>query len=90
MLEAYVLRGKGPGMILGFPFLEEHKLLVDCHARVLRCVGGGEVTCFLVSTDGVMSDSGRFFWDDVDGVTPHWPTKKFPKDAGWDLYTLGG
>lgn len=27
---AYVLQGKGPALILGFPFLEKQGLLVDC------------------------------------------------------------
>ena len=30
-LDAYVLKGKGLGLILGFPFLDGHKLLLDCH-----------------------------------------------------------
>ena len=31
VMDAYVLKGKGLGLILGFPFLDEHRLLVDCH-----------------------------------------------------------
>ena len=84
-LEAYVLKGKGLGMILGFPFLEEHHLMVDCWERVLHQVGGGEVTCFPMSSSA--SSSGRFFREMVEGTLPAWPTKKFPRDVGWDLYT---
>ena len=59
-LEAYVLKGKGLGMILGFPFLEEHCLLVDCHEKVLCHVGGRELACYPLYSDGQVNRKGSF------------------------------
>ena len=43
---AYVLHGKGPALILGFPFLEAQGLLVDCDGRCLLPKSEGrEVPC---------------------------------------------
>lgn len=86
-MEAYVLKGEGPGMILGFPFFEEHRLLVDFHERVLHHVGGGELACYPLHLDGQVNRQGSFKREEVDGNKPMWPTKKFAKDAGWDMYT---
>ena len=41
-MRAYVLQGKGPGLIMGFTFLEDNELLVDCAGRVLSTRGKGE------------------------------------------------
>lgn len=35
-VNALVIRGKGPNLILGFDFLYEHDLLVDCKERCLK------------------------------------------------------
>ena len=87
MLEAYVLKGKGPRMILGFPFLEEHHLMVDCRQRVLWHVGGEEVSCFPMNSSTETIGLGHFFREATEGILPMWPMKKFPRDAGWDIYT---
>ena len=41
-MRAYILQGKGPGLIMGFTFLEDNQLLVDCDGRVLTTKGEGE------------------------------------------------
>lgn len=38
-MHAYVLQGKGPGLTMGFTFLEDNELLVDCVGRVLTTTG---------------------------------------------------
>ena len=43
---AYVLKSKGPSLIMGFTFLEANQLLVDCTSRTLTMKDGrGQVKC---------------------------------------------
>ena len=50
-MRAYVLRGKGPPLIMGFTFLEDNRFLVDCTSRTLTPKDGGrQVKCLQVQT----------------------------------------
>ena len=44
-VEAYVLTGKGPAVILGFAFLEEADLLVSCKEKKLMKADGSSIQC---------------------------------------------
>ena len=51
-MRAYVLHSKGPALIMGFTFLKDNKLLVDCASRTLTMKdGGGQVKCLPVQAD---------------------------------------
>ena len=50
-MQAYVLRSKGPSLIMGFSFLEANGLLVDCTSRTLITKDSGkQVKCLPVQT----------------------------------------
>jgi len=50
-MPAYVLKSKGPSLIMGFTFLEANGLLVDCTSRELTTKDGGRpVKCLPVQT----------------------------------------
>ena len=48
-MRAYVLHSKGPPLIMGFTFLEDNKLVVDCTEQTLtQKDSGSQVKCLLV------------------------------------------
>lgn len=83
---AYVLQGKGPALILGFTFLEQQGLLVDCAGRqLLAKASAPPVPCFpstLVSSPPPVKVR-RFR---IDGQLPLLPQRKYGHDAGVDIF----
>ena len=70
-MRAYVLHSKGPALIMGFTFLEDNKLLVDCASKTLTMKdGGGQVKCLPVQADS----SGSIF-QPMDGLPSCQPTR---------------
>ena len=96
-MQAFVLKSKGPPLIMGFPFLEDNKLVVDCTARKLtKKDGQGHVKCLPVQTSGATPPLHRpppSHLDalvvqrfPVEGHFPPCPTKKFSGDAAYDFF----
>lgn len=52
-LNCYVIKGKGPQIILGYTFLSSNKLLVDCYRKALykQTTEGRVVKCSLMQTE---------------------------------------
>ena len=44
-MEAFVIGGKGPPLILGFPFFATNQLLIDCQEKRIWRRNGEEITC---------------------------------------------
>lgn len=55
VIPAYIIQGKGPQIVLGYSFLANHDLLVDCkHRRLLsRDANGGFLQCAMHSVSPV-------------------------------------
>lgn len=56
----YVLHGKGPSIIMGFPFLRDHGFRVDCENRCLVRDAEPPVRCFNTQVPGLFS-----FWTET-------------------------
>ena len=85
-VQAYVLQGKGPPLILGFPFLEAQGLLVDCAGRQLLFKSSAPpVRCcpVTVQSSPPVVKVKRFR---VNGQVPLLPRRKYGHDAGVDLF----
>ena len=83
---AYVLHGKGPALILGFPFLEAQGLLVDCDGcQLLPKSSGRPVACFPsdLQPSLVVVKVKRF---GIDGQLSPLPRQKYPSDAEVDIF----
>ena len=97
-MRAFVLQSKGPPLIMGFTFLEDNQLLVDCTSRTLTMKdGGGHVKCLPVQTDvanllpscqPTQSHAEALVVQrfPVEGCLPPYPAKKFPSDAAYDFF----
>lgn len=81
-----VLHSKGPTLILGFMFLEEHGLLVDCEGRkLIQKSSVTDVQCFssVVVPPELLVKVRRFR---VNGVVPPLPVKKYVGDVGFNNF----
>ena len=96
-MRAFVHKSKGPPLIMGFPFLEDNQLIVDCIARRLtRKDGTGHVRCLPVQTTEDTCPLNRpapthpdaFVVQrfPVQGCLPPCPAKKFSGDAAYDFF----
>ena len=83
---AYVLHGKGPSLILGFPFLEAQGLMVDCEGRQLLPKSEGQPVQCLPSTLHPTPAVVRVKRFRIDGLLPPLPCKKYQADAEVDLF----
>ena len=84
--QAHVLHGKGPALILGFPFLEAQGLLVDCQGRqLIPKTSGNPLPCLpsmIQSGSAVVNVKGFR----IDGQMPLMPRQKYQSDAGADIF----
>ena len=84
---AYVLHGKGPALILGFPVLEAQGLLVDCEGRPLLPKSlERPLHCFpsTLQPSPRVIQVKRFRIDGQIPLLPHW---KYQPDARVHLFT---
>lgn len=96
-MQAFILKSKGPPLIMDFPFLEDNELVVNCMARKLtRKDGQGHVKYLPVQTSGAAPSLHwpllshvatltvqRFL---VEGHFPPCPAKRFSGDAAHDFF----
>ena len=84
--QAHVLHGKGPALILGFPFLEAQGLLVDCQGcQLIPKTSGNPLPCLpsMIQSGPAVVKVKRFC---IDGQMPLMPLQKYQSDAGSDIF----
>eukprot|EP00210_Caulerpa_lentillifera_P001453 g1394.t1 len=50
-LDAFIIRGKGPPLILGYRFLADHNLVIDCRHKTLHQSDGPTIQCNSINSN---------------------------------------
>ena len=77
-IDAFVLAGKGPALILGYRFLEENNLIIDCRARKLLRTQQTPLQCYHGEMQSTVDTSGR-------GANSKSPSAKKQLDGRLDI-----
>ena len=83
---AYVFHGKGPMLILGFPFLEAQGLLVDCDGRQLFPKSSRRPMACLPSDLQPSLAIVKVKRFRIGGRLPPLPQQKYQSDVGADIF----
>ena len=78
--ELFMLHGKGPAMILGYPYIKNQRWMIDCMRKTLTSKAGEEIQCNV----GEMARSEEVVFERMN-KNFEMPSKKHADDAGIDF-----